>query len=50
MKYQVTNLETDLVLYTCSSWDEAFHYAKRVSLMNAFTVGIVMGSGLKVVA
>ena len=50
MKYQVTNLETDAPLYTCDSWEEAFHFAKRVAQMNSFTVGIVMGAGLKVVA
>ena len=48
--YHIQNLETEVTLHTCDTYAEALHLAKTIAKMNGFTVGIVMGAGLKVVA
>jgi hypothetical protein len=48
--YHIQNLETEVTLFTCDNYAEALHLAKTIAKMNGFTVGIVMGAGLKVVA
>jgi len=43
--YHITNAETDRILATANTYQEAIHIALTIKRMNAFTVTIVLGAG-----